>query len=113
MAKDSSISNDKNDLDKFDPLNEKLVEHHKVGVWDVYIMRARLSRYLPTSWNIEEYAWIWEDIPYLRRALHDMSTVAWPLLLLYLVITLANSLIPALSLWCVDLSLFSYLSQST
>jgi hypothetical protein len=33
--------------------------------------------------------------------LHDMSTVALPLLLLYLVITLAKSLIPALSLWCV------------
>ena len=100
------MANDRNDSETgtgFDPLNESLVEHIKLGVWDVYIMRTRLSKYLPTSWKIEEYARIWEDVPYLWKTLCDMSTVAGPLLLLYLVITLAKSLIPALSLWCVRL----------
>jgi len=109
MKKDSSMANDRNNSETgtgFDPLNESLVEHIKLGVWDVYIMRTRLSKYLPTSWKIEEYARIWEDVPYLWKTLCDMSTVAGPLLLLYLVITLAKSLIPALSLWCVGLFFF-------
>ncbi|KAH9048502.1 HlyB/MsbA family ABC transporter [Lactarius hengduanensis] len=101
MEKDSSIANDQTHSETgsgFDPLNESFVENIKMGtVWDVYIVRTRLSQYLPTSWKIEEYARIREDVPYLWRTLRDMSTV--PLLLLYLVITLAKSLLPALSLW--------------
>jgi hypothetical protein len=102
MNKDYSMANDRNDSDtesELDPLT--FVEHIKLGVWDLYIMHTRLSRYLPTSWKIEEYTQIKKDIPYLWMTLHDMSTVALPLLLLYLVITLVKSLIPALSLWCV------------
>ena len=98
MAKDR---NDSETRSEFDPLNKSHFEHIKLGVWDLYIKRTRLSRYLPTSRKIEEYARIWKDLPYLWRTIHDMSTVAWPLLLLYLVITLVKSLIPALSLWCV------------
>jgi hypothetical protein len=106
MKTDSSMVNDRpgNDSDtekESDPLT--YVEHTKLGVWDLYIMRTRLSRYLPTSWKTEEYRQIWKDIPYLQRTLRDMSTVALPLLLLYLVITLVKSLIPALSLWYVGL----------
>ncbi|KAH9060046.1 HlyB/MsbA family ABC transporter [Lactarius vividus] len=103
MEKDSSIATDQKNSETgngFDPLNESFVENIKMGtVWDVYIVRTRLSQFLPTSWGVEEYARIWEDVPYLWRTLRDMSTVAGPLLLLYLVITLAKSLLPALSLW--------------
>ncbi|KAI9446635.1 HlyB/MsbA family ABC transporter [Lactarius indigo] len=109
MEKDSPIANDRKDSEVgsgFDPLNESFVENIKMGaVWDVYVVRTRLSRYLPTSWKIEEYTRIWEDIPYLWMTLCDMSTVAGPLLLLYVVITLAKSLIPALSLWYMLTSL--------
>ena len=106
MEQDSSLTKDRNDLeteDESDPLS--FVEHIKLGVWDLYIMRTRLSRYLPISWKIEEFMQIKKDIPYLWMTLHDMSTVALPLLLLYLVITLAKSLIPALRLWYVALFL--------
>jgi hypothetical protein len=102
MEKDSSIAKGRNDSgteSESDPLS--FVEHIKLGVWDLYIMRTRLSRFLPTSRKIEVYRQIRKDIPYLWRTLRDMSTVALPLLSLYLVITLAQSLIPALSLWCV------------
>ncbi|KAH9030694.1 HlyB/MsbA family ABC transporter [Lactarius pseudohatsudake] len=85
MEKDSSIANDQKHSETgsgFDPLNESFVENIKMGtVWDVYIVRTRLSQYLPTSWKIEECARIREDVPYLWRTLRDMSTV--PLLLLY------------------------------
>ena len=100
MAKDRNDSETESELD---PLS--FVEHTKLGVWDLYIMRTRLSRCLPTSWKIEEYTKIKKDIPYLWMTLRDMSTVALPLLLFYLVITLAKSLIPALSLWYVVLFL--------
>jgi hypothetical protein len=108
MKTDSSMVDDRNDSDiekDSDPLT--YVEHTKLGgVWDFYILRTRSSRYLPTSWRTEEYRQIWKDIPYLQRTLRDMSTVALPLLLLYLVIILVKSLIPALSLWYVGLIFF-------
>ena len=87
MKKNSPMAKDGNDSEtgtrsELDPLNESLFEHTNLGVWDLYIMRTRFSRYLPTSRKIEEYARIWKDVPYLWRTLHDISTVAWmPLLL--------------------------------
>ncbi|KAF8264168.1 P-loop containing nucleoside triphosphate hydrolase protein [Lactarius quietus] len=103
MKKDSSTANNRNTSEsesESDPptRNESYVENIRVGVWDIYILRtpSRLSRYLP---EIEQYRQIWKDLPYLWTTLRDMSTVALPLLLLYLAITLVNALIPALSLW--------------
>ncbi|KAI9437632.1 HlyB/MsbA family ABC transporter [Lactarius indigo] len=102
MEKDSSMANDRKDSEpgtELDPLNKNLFKHVNLGVWDLYIRRTRLSRYLPTSWKIEEYARIWKDFPYLVRTIRDMGTVARPLLLLYLGITIAKSLTPAVRLW--------------
>ncbi len=104
------MANDRNDSEpgsELDPLNKSLFEHINLGVWDLYIMRTRLSRYLPTSWKIEEYARIWKDVPYLWRTVRDMSTGARPLMLLYLGITLAKSLTPAVRLWYVGLVFLS------
>ncbi|KAH9054292.1 HlyB/MsbA family ABC transporter [Lactarius vividus] len=102
MEKDSSIANDRKDSEpgsELDPLNKSVFKHVNLGVWDLYVMRTRLSRYLPTSWKFEEYVRIWKDIPYLVRTLRDVGTVARPLLLLYLGITIAKSLTPAVRLW--------------
>ena len=104
MEKDSSIANDQNNPGARSKLDLNRFEHIKLGVWDLYIMRTRLLWYLPTSGKIEEYTQIWKDIPYLRRAVRDMNTVAWFHLSSYLVLTLVRSLIPALSLWSVCLS---------
>ncbi|KAH9034133.1 HlyB/MsbA family ABC transporter [Lactarius hengduanensis] len=103
MEKDSSMANDMRDSEtgsELDPLNKTDFEHVNLGVWDLYVMRhTRLSRYLPTSWKIEEYVRILKDVPYLWRTLRDMDTVARPLLLLYLGIAIAQSLNPAVRLW--------------
>ncbi|KAI9437634.1 HlyB/MsbA family ABC transporter [Lactarius indigo] len=102
MEKDSSTANDRRDPEtggELDPMDKSLFRHVNMGVWDLYIMRTRLSRYLPTSWKIEEYVRIWKDVPYLVRTLRDMDTVARPQLFLYLGITLAQSLTPAVGLW--------------
>ena len=101
MKKDSSIDNDRNDSEA---TGEFDFEHINLGVWDLYVKRTRFLQYLPTSRKIEEYAQIWKDIQYLWRTLREMSTVALPLLSLYMVITVVEALIPALSLWCGDLS---------
>lgn len=44
MKKDSSTANDRNisEIGKFNPLNESIVKHIKLGVWDVYILGTQL-----------------------------------------------------------------------
>ncbi|KAH8996475.1 HlyB/MsbA family ABC transporter [Lactarius hatsudake] len=83
----------------FDPQNETLVEHRQLGVWDLYIERDHKLSLFPTFWKIEEYVGMWNDLPYLLRTIRDVSTVAWPLLLLYVAIMTTSSLVPALNLW--------------
>ncbi|KAH9993933.1 HlyB/MsbA family ABC transporter [Russula vinacea] len=73
--------------------------HHQFGVWDYYIERNPKLSYFPTSWRIEEYARLLNDLPYLWRTIWDVGVVAWPLLCLYVAIALIKSLVPALSLW--------------
>jgi hypothetical protein len=99
-----SVRNDSKNGDVFDPYDTKAVDHRKIGVWDLYVQRSKVMSYFPTSWKAERYFWIWDDVPYLWRAMCDMRTVAWPLLSLYLVLTLIDSLLPALSLWYMDFS---------
>jgi hypothetical protein len=79
----------------------KVIEHSKVGVWDLFQERDQFVWYRPTSWKIDAYKEMWNDLPYLWKTVHDLSTVAWPMLSLYLVLTLGKSLLPALTLWCV------------
>jgi hypothetical protein len=99
------------------PQNEALVEHRQFGVWDLYVERDPKLSYIPTSWGVEKYAGLLNDLPYFWRTVRDVGTMAWPLLALYVVITLIKSLIPALNLWYVgytfeklDNSQFSRLS---
>ncbi|KAF8494576.1 HlyB/MsbA family ABC transporter [Russula emetica] len=82
-----------------DPQNRTLVEHHQFGVWDLYIERDPKLSYIPTSWRIEQYAGLLNDLPYLWRTVRDVGAVAWPLLVLYVAIILMKSLVPALNLW--------------
>jgi len=85
----------------FDPLDESLVEHRKLGVWDLYVERDPNLSYFPASWRIERYAGLLADLPYLWRTIRDVGTVTWPLLFLFVSFTLIKSLVPALNLWYV------------
>ena len=91
-----------------DPQNSTPVEHRQFGVWDLYIERDQKLSYFPTSWRIEEYTRLHNDLPYLWRTIRDVGAEAWPLLLLYVVVTLLKSLVPALSLWCVHCTCRSF-----
>jgi hypothetical protein len=87
----------------FDPQDQSLVEHRKLGVWDLYVERDPNLSYFPTSWRIEKYTGLLNDLPYLSRTIRDVGAVAWPLLFLYVATTLVKSLSPALNLWYVDI----------
>ncbi|KAH8996474.1 P-loop containing nucleoside triphosphate hydrolase protein [Lactarius hatsudake] len=83
MEKDSSMASDRKDPEsgsELDLMDKSLFRHVNLG-------------------KIEEYVRIWKDVPYLVRTLRDMDTVARPQLFLYLGITLAQSLTPAVRLW--------------
>ena len=101
MRKDSRRSK-KGKRAASDPQNEALVEHRQFGVWDVYIERNPKLSYIPTSWRVEKYVGLLNDLPYLWRTVRDVGTVAWPLLVLYVAITFIKSLVPALNLWYVE-----------
>jgi hypothetical protein len=106
-AGSTNISQDKNeDKPAFEPRKGKVLEYTRIGVWDLYQERDQLLSYLPTSWKIDAYAEMWNDLPYLWKTIRDLASVAWPTLSLYLVLTLARALIPALTLWCVRASPF-------
>jgi hypothetical protein len=107
MSKGRRYSN-KGKAVAFDPQNETHVEHRQFGVWDLYVERDPKLSYLPTSWRIEEYSRLLNDLPYLWRTVRDVGAVAWPLLLLYVAVTLMKSLVPALSLWYVDCTCGSF-----
>ena len=101
----SATSKDKSgDAPTFEPRKGKVLKHIKVGVWDLYVERDKFLSYLPTSWKIDAYTEMWNDLPYLWKAIRDLASVAWPMLSLYLVLAFARSLLPALTLWCVRAS---------
>ena len=103
----TTISNDKNgDKPAFKPRKGKVLEHTRIGVWDLYQERDQLLSYLPISWKIDAYTEMWNDLPYLWKTIRDIASVAWPMLSLYLVLTLVRSLLPALTLWYVRASPF-------
>ena len=81
---------------------ESLV-HRKLGVWDLYVERNPKLSCFRSSWKIEEYVEMWNNLPYLWRSIRDVCSIAWPLLLLYVAIMATSSLVPALKLWCVSL----------
>jgi hypothetical protein len=85
----------------FDPQDETLVEHRKLGVWDLYVERDPKLSYFPTSWGVEEYMGLSNDLPYLWRTIRDVGSVAWSLLFLYVAFTLIKSLVPAVNIWYV------------
>jgi len=105
-SKTDNRSKDQNgDKLAFEPRKGKVIEHSKIGIWDLYQERDQYLSYLPTSWKVDAYAEMWNDLPYLWKAIRDLSSVAWSVLSLYLALALARSLLPALTLWCVRLPL--------
>jgi hypothetical protein len=72
MENDSSRTSDRSKSGvAFEPRDGKVIEYRKLGVWDLYIERDKLLSYFPTSWKIDVYAGMWNDIPYLWGTICD------------------------------------------
>ncbi|KAH9166073.1 hypothetical protein EDB89DRAFT_1910920 [Lactarius sanguifluus] len=101
MESDLSVTNDRKDSEtgsELDPLDKSLFKYIDLGVWGLYIMHARLLRYLPISLKSRSTRESGRTSHTCGGGtLRDMGTVARPLWLLYLGVTLANSLTPAIN----------------
>ncbi|KAA1475431.1 P-loop containing nucleoside triphosphate hydrolase protein [Dentipellis sp. KUC8613] len=77
------------------------VRHYKYGVWDVYLQDEPRRTFLPSSWREQwdDYASAIENLPYLWRTIRDVSRTCGYWLLVHALGTVAQSLLPALSLW--------------
>ena len=93
------------DQPAFKPRKGKVIEHTKIGVWDLYQERDRLLSYFPTSLKLDAYTEMWNDLPYLWKTIRDICSVAWPMMVLYLFLTIVQAVLPALTLWYVRLLL--------
>ena len=90
----------------FNPDDATRVKHTRVGVWDLYEeMRSDIP--VPGASRLETTSQMLQSLPYVWRMLKDICSVrrCFVLIMLYLVVEVVNSLIPALSLWSVSFTL--------
>jgi hypothetical protein len=90
----------------FNPEDEKKVKHTRLGVWDLYEEKEPELATIPGSSRIERFLALKQTFPYLWRMLKDISSIrsCWMLLIYYVALMFAMSVLPAVSLWCVYLA---------
>ncbi|KAI6011686.1 P-loop containing nucleoside triphosphate hydrolase protein [Pisolithus microcarpus] len=84
----------------FDPTDTRHVKHTRMGVWDFYEERP-YNAPIPYSSRLETYAQLFEGIPFAWRMMKDICSMrrCLSLICLYILVEVARSLIPAVSLW--------------
>lgn len=84
----------------FDPTDTRNVKHTRMGVWDLYEERP-YNIPIPYSSRLETFAQLFEGIPFVWRMLKDICSIrrCLGLICLYLLVEVARSLVPAVSLW--------------
>jgi hypothetical protein len=89
----------------FNPEDEMKVKHTELGVWDLYEEKEPELANIPGSSRIERFLALKQTFPYLWRMLKDIGSIrsCWMLLIYYVALMFVGSLIPAVSLWCVNL----------
>lgn len=90
----------------FDVDDKRRVKHSKIGVWDLYEERVStksLISSLPGVDIVENYLQVFQNVPYVWMMVKDIAGLrgCWWLLIMYILVEVVSSLIPALSLWCV------------
>jgi len=86
----------------FDPEDVKRVQHTRIGVWDFYEEKQPILGWnIPGTSTLEHYLEVTRSLPYVWRMMKDISQIrnCWILVLLYIFVELAQSLLPAASLW--------------
>ena len=85
----------------FDPEDESRVKYTRLGVWDFYEERNPILESVPLSSKLEGLLQFKETLPYVWRMLIDIGSLrsCWLLLILYCLIDLLSSVLPATSIW--------------
>ncbi|VDB88528.1 unnamed protein product [Peniophora sp. CBMAI 1063] len=84
----------------FNPEEDPSIEHHKIGVWDLYVQRDEGAKILTSRWTwLEDRAELLNNWRYLWRAIHDLRATCGHLLVLYALTMAVNAVIPAVTLW--------------
>ncbi len=85
----------------FNPDDADRVKHLKMGVWDLYRERDPELEKIPGSSRLDKYLEMKRNLPFVWRMLKDIGSIksCWPLLMLYLLLEVMVSLIPAAALW--------------
>jgi hypothetical protein len=89
----------------FDPDDVRNVKYTRLGVWHLYEERNPRLQHIPGSSYLQSYLEMLSSLPYVWRMIKDLGSVStlWPLLCIYVVIEVVASLIPAVSLWYINL----------
>lgn len=88
---------------KFDPCDANTVKHTRLGVWDLYEqVDPGISR-LPGVSELARRLEVLNDLPYVWRMLKDVASIksCWLYFLIYCIVELLSSLLPAVTLWYV------------
>ncbi|KAI0726052.1 P-loop containing nucleoside triphosphate hydrolase protein [Fomitopsis betulina] len=86
----------------FDPEDTSRVRHTHIGVWDIYEeIQPVLGWNIPGVATLEHYLEATRSLPYVWRMIKDISSIpsCWLLILIYVLVELVQSFIPAISLW--------------
>ncbi|EIW86264.1 P-loop containing nucleoside triphosphate hydrolase protein [Coniophora puteana RWD-64-598 SS2] len=86
---------------EFNPEDAERVKHTRIGVWDLYEERHPELKYVPGSSRIETYMQMLDSMPFIWRMIKDILSIrqCTVMLILYLIVEVIASLIPAVSLW--------------
>lgn len=85
----------------FDPDDAQRVKHTKIGIWDLYEEVSPELKNVPGAARVEQLNEFRQSAPYIWLMLKDLSSLRsiWLVLSSYVVIKLALSFLPAISLW--------------
>jgi len=87
----------------FDPYDANAVKHTRLGVWDLYEQVDPGIIRLPGISEVARRLEVLNDLPYVWRMFKDVASIksCWLLFLIYCIIELLSSLLPAVTLWFV------------
>lgn len=85
----------------FNPEDVTRIKHTRIGVWDLYEEKTTELEHIPGSSKLEALLQLKENLPYVWQMLLDIGSLksCWTLLMLYYMIVIVSSFIPAISLW--------------
>ena len=87
----------------FDPYDVNTVKHTRLGVWDLYEQVDPGITQLPGVSEVARRLEILNDLPYVWRMVKDVASIksCWLYFLVYCIVELLSSLLPAVTLWFV------------